>query len=322
MNNMKLTKIAYETIYTSKDGITYSWGKYGDFKVIINNYGYINATHLCGLTTTKNGNKKEFRTWMQTTQSKEMIEKLSSSVRILTDEIIIQPTNLPNEIRGTYVHPKLIPHIASWASVEFAFKVSDIINNYFIVKAIKEKDTVIESLEEKIDNQTKEIQKLLGYARETANELGETKEILGNTNEEIIETRANLKETKKEVKKIAIKLDVATEDRSPKTKSSSILEYFELYNKPNTTLYKSIRVQKRGLSTARKRLVRQGFINQFYSGYEPNSVNTWNRIKEKLRKDDTKATLVRGKPFIIQCKTSKDDFYDFIDAIHKEKKEV
>ena len=35
-------------------------------------------------------------------------------------------------ISGTYCHPSLIPHIVCWISVEFALKVSDIINGYIV----------------------------------------------------------------------------------------------------------------------------------------------------------------------------------------------
>lgn len=37
--------------------------------------------------------------------------------------MIIKVSTGPNETRGSYVHPKLIPHIASWCNHEFATKV-------------------------------------------------------------------------------------------------------------------------------------------------------------------------------------------------------
>ena len=33
-------------------------------------------------------------------------------------------------ISGTYCHPDLIPHIACWVSVDFAMKVSKVVNGY------------------------------------------------------------------------------------------------------------------------------------------------------------------------------------------------
>ena len=41
-------------------------------------------------------------------------------------------------VTGTYAHPDLVPHIASWVSPSFAIKVSRIVNEY-LVKEEKEK---------------------------------------------------------------------------------------------------------------------------------------------------------------------------------------
>jgi hypothetical protein len=53
-------------------------------------------------------------------------------VRPCKDNILIIPTDLSNELRGTYAHPDLVPHIASWASAEFALKVSKIVNAHLV----------------------------------------------------------------------------------------------------------------------------------------------------------------------------------------------
>jgi len=34
----------------------------------------------------------------------------------MADELLTTPKGLPNNLRGTYAHPDLVPHIASWAS--------------------------------------------------------------------------------------------------------------------------------------------------------------------------------------------------------------
>ena len=41
-------------------------------------------------------------------------------------------------VRGTYVYAKLIPHIASWVSVEFGYQVSCIIED-FVVRDYQQK---------------------------------------------------------------------------------------------------------------------------------------------------------------------------------------
>ena len=112
----------------------YSYGKYGEFCVIIkNSNGYMNATKLC------NEAGKNFKHWKTNITSKELIDEVSLWVGIPTHTLMEIP-NVPNNLRGTYVHPDLIPHIASWASPKFAIKVSKIVNEYFIKKAIADKD--------------------------------------------------------------------------------------------------------------------------------------------------------------------------------------
>ena len=59
--------------------------------------------------------------------------------KILGDRSLVCKTVLPdnttdvgNIISGTYVHSLLIPHIACWISVDFALKVSEVINGYIL----------------------------------------------------------------------------------------------------------------------------------------------------------------------------------------------
>ena len=120
----------------------YSFGKYGDFKVIImKENSYINATKICNDAKTKNGTRKEFRQWKENINANEIINEIVSSIGIPMDELLITPKNVSNEIRGTYAHPDLIPHIASWASPQFAVSINkwfidQIKNKYYILNMI------------------------------------------------------------------------------------------------------------------------------------------------------------------------------------------
>jgi len=114
--NTQLQKIGYEAINDK-----FSYGNYGEFKVILmNSNGYINATKLCASA------KKQFVHWMENKQSKALIESVENEIKNVAEEkAFIKITGTSNTlIRGTYVHPLLITHIASWCSAEFAVKVS------------------------------------------------------------------------------------------------------------------------------------------------------------------------------------------------------
>jgi hypothetical protein len=101
---------------------------------------YTNATKMC-----KDDNKR-FDLWLENKSSKEMISYVDEEARspgIPGDSSIIIVKDGPNDLRGTYVHQLLLPHILSWLSPKFAIRVSKIVNQY----AIDIKDKTIFNLE-------------------------------------------------------------------------------------------------------------------------------------------------------------------------------
>ena len=104
-------------------------GYYGDFKVLVMTKtdpairfyaGYVNAHSICRLAS------KEFRKWRRLDVSTILTIAISKSTGIHVNELMATP-DVSNKYRGTYVHPDLLPHIASWASPDFAAKLSRII---------------------------------------------------------------------------------------------------------------------------------------------------------------------------------------------------
>ena len=135
MNAQSITNLAYESINEK-----YSKAKYGDFDVIMDiTNGYINASKLCI------DGGKHMKAWLRNDNNKELIksfeEIIKGSAQICADLMIVINTGI-NELRGTYVHLLLIPHIASWVSPLFAYKVSKIVNEFLV----REKDDEIRRL--------------------------------------------------------------------------------------------------------------------------------------------------------------------------------
>jgi len=181
----------------------YSWGKYGDFKVIImKENGYINVTKICNDAKTKNGKGKKFANWKENTTASAIMKEISTVSGLLESELLISKTagskNL-TIIRGTYAHPDLIPHIASWASPSFAVRVSKIINKYFIKKAMKEKEKLIKKKDDKIDELSNKVDELLSKNQKMDNRI---KRLL-KKNDEIYEINED----------ISTKIDVISNDR-------------------------------------------------------------------------------------------------------------
>lgn len=122
---MSLNEIIFEHINDN-----FAYGKYGDFKVIIMMENkYINATKLCGEYN------KRFENWLRNDNSKILIDTVENELnndRNGFDSYMSEPPKKAtitllkgcvNELKGTYVHELLIPHIASWISPVFAIKV-------------------------------------------------------------------------------------------------------------------------------------------------------------------------------------------------------
>jgi hypothetical protein len=84
----------------------YAYGKYGDFKVIMMTKNrYINATKLCKEYS------KEFKNWLRNDNNKTLINKVEKD---LNCKAIIMNQAGRYELRGTYVHELLVPHIIAW----------------------------------------------------------------------------------------------------------------------------------------------------------------------------------------------------------------
>jgi hypothetical protein len=86
---------------------------------MIKENGFINATKLCTLAG-KNFTDYSKNSWFQ-----ELVKFYNLVSPELSSKIVLQ-TEVIKHLRGTYIHPKILPHLLSRLSVEFADKVSDI----------------------------------------------------------------------------------------------------------------------------------------------------------------------------------------------------
>ena len=102
----------------------YPWIGYLNIRVIEDTEtGYINATKMCFMYgKTKGGQPKQFRDWKP--YNEPLIKIVARSERILAHLLTVIVDSGINDIRGTYVHRDLAPHIAMWCSEEFGYKVS------------------------------------------------------------------------------------------------------------------------------------------------------------------------------------------------------
>lgn len=231
MNN--LATLVFEDVNSE-----YGWGKYGDFKVLIHKKdGYINVTKLCQV------GGKELKNWTANKMSNLLVEELSSAVGIPAAGLFVQVIGGHNtDIRGTYAHPDLVPHVASWVSPKFAITVSRIINDYFvrehkleIAKLNRElgiKQNTIEDLVVEVRNQTSVIDKQTSEIEMLRVEMGLMSDKLDVANENTVEVLGKLG---------AVSERQVPLDRIPASKR----ECLWVLHTPNTSMpYQVLRAQK------------------------------------------------------------------------------
>ena len=226
---------------------------------------FINATKLCQHISKLIKKQKLFKNWLRLKQTRDFIldlienhnenfvaqkrattkeDKKDSEINVAqkrattkeeNNEEILKSNNLGYiikdgykkhmEIRGTYLHLDLIPQLCNWASKEYAFKISYIINYINGIKdydsaysklkneELKAKDDEIESktdeikkLEEEHQKQIKakdeEINKLNKKLKESEKKSDNKTGIIKEKNEKVKELEQKIKDKTKELKEL------------------------------------------------------------------------------------------------------------------------
>ena len=127
-----------------KNGTSYDIIEYLNLKVIFNKFNsFINVSDLC------HQNNVKFSNWYRLDHSQTVIEHFEKKLNIKVIE-----RDETYRYRGTYMHKDLVVHLAIWISVDFAFKVSKIVNEYIDKEnklKLTEKDNIIKGKDHKIE---------------------------------------------------------------------------------------------------------------------------------------------------------------------------
>jgi uncharacterized coiled-coil protein SlyX len=305
----------------------YSRGRYGDFEVIIHTKsGYVNASHLCSLAAAATGTRTDINHWTANISTKELIKAASARTGIPVHDLV-KKHSVANNVRGTYMHPILIPHLASWASPEFAIKVSSIVNEYMeqqYKRTIAEKDSTINRLEAmmtelmknsnatntkldaattKLDVTTTKLDELhhnnialTTIAREAntkADKLHQDNIIL---TEIASEASAKIDDLTDTVDTLQTTIGVIVEDRVPPPihiADTEVVYIFARPRQPNEPVLqmKMTRVKRQGLTKAIARLRNEGYtIEAAHVTPTPNAVAIGTAFLNRLRSEIVKPT--------------------------------
>jgi hypothetical protein len=296
MNNT-ITKLEYEKI----DNV-YSKAKYDNFDVTMNmKNGYINATKLCA------DGKKPMRNWIQNNGNKELLgyfeENIKRSTGITADLLIVVNTGV-NELRGTYVHPDLIPHIASWVSPAFAYKVSKIVNNFLIrekedeIRKLSGDKCELQEIVKRLDKRVEEADKRREEAEKEAKKmLQDMKDQNDRTHTKLDKAEIDNHKIKTTLNRVEARVEKIVEEVVPPTKQISLHEQFgimKLNDKSGKYQYKVYCTQARNVGTAKYSILKAYPKAELFLEIKPNAnaKNFLHKLKELYsRGDDAKIKL-------------------------------
>ena len=321
MTMANLSEVAYEHIHED----FYS-GIYLDTSIIIvknsnNKYNnYVNVTHLCTFSITL----KKVNHWLALDTTKTLLSGVAQYIKETYNNTIVigdlkyvkyASPKIHKSLRGTYVHPLLVAHIASWISPGLlAIKVSKIVNNH-----------AIQAMKVKIAEKNSKIDEQAGTIADLKKTMAM---ILGNTNK-LIDMNASLSsdiaQSNEKLDIVSEQLDISIIDRVPKTNHSKyhnkfaiVVHYTKFDNNGNIieevpgkvqrrsdAQYHFIRTQKRNFTSAYNRYKKdKTYVKIRHTiTYTGNVINLGVRIMRQIgevfmnRPSSINFTLKRGVKF-------------------------
>ena len=284
MNNT-ITKLEYEKIND-----VYSKAKYAGFDVIMNmETGYINATKLCS------DGGKQMKNWLRNDCNKELIEyfdKINGGSNLSRHKYEVKNGTKCNNINGTYVHPKLIPHIASWVSPEFANKVSEIVNNFLIKEKedeirrskvlLGEKDCKIDELKIMLEQANVERRESEKHAKQMLQNMIDQND---RTHTKLDKAEIDNHKIKTTLGRVEARVEKIVEEVVPPAKQLSLHEQFgimKLNDKSGKYQYKVYCTQARGVGTAKHSILKSYPKAELFLEIKPNAnaKNFLHKLKE------------------------------------------
>ena len=302
-------------IKTEQINDDYYWGEFGGFRVIVREEdGYINGSRM--IVTTG----KRFNDWTRNKQTKELVREIAEHAEIPACDLMEAVNRgVTNELRGTYVHPDLIIHLAQWCSPAYAVKVSHIVQDYHarehrreqkrLKKQVKRAKQRATKAEEKVEKKRVKISELkaqldemleMGHAQlrqldrqdakldRTHDQLDRTNRQLGQANHQLDRTNRQLGQANHQLDAISTKLDVARHDRvvlTRRQRDKNVLYILQLYDRHRRSLFNHYVIRGKGETI-------QGRVNKVIQDYPearvihrieytPNSIILWLRYQQE-----------------------------------------
>lgn len=277
----------------------YAWGEFGDFRVIVAVAdGYVNGTHLAEETG------EELDEWLEEETTAAYLEMVADNAGVPVEEVT-RKVELADELRGTYVHPDLVIHLAQWCSPAYAVKVTEIVQDYHArehrreqkrlkkqAKRAKQRATKAEEKVEKkrvkISELKSQLDEMLEMGHAQLRQLDRQDAKLDRTNHQLDRTNRQLGQANHQLDAISTKLDVARHDRvvlTRRQRDKNVLYILQLYNRHRRSLFNHYVIRGKGETI-------QGRVNKVIQDYPearvihrieytPNSIILWLRYLQE-----------------------------------------
>lgn len=118
-----------------------------------------------------NSNKDSYD-WFRSSLARELLEEINQDRKFTALKNIYEKRdNLPNNLRGYYVHKLLVNHIAIWASPKYSYYIMKLLDNYFDQERNKQQKIIDDLKPRAVPENNKHDYKYLIY-KESINKLG------------------------------------------------------------------------------------------------------------------------------------------------------
>lgn len=281
----------FKNLITEKINDNYSFGKYGDFKIIIcNENGYVNGTQLLKQALISENsirlkiNKNLLKTaqmdhWFSLKETNELLEMVSFEESINKNQLIfvIKGSKKGEEIiRGTYIHPTLVNSLATWMSPCYAIKINKLVNELNISAQKKALEA--------IKNENKNYCNIIEQMREEYNKISLKNKIIFRKNKiEFKEVMGKLKDTVSELKITSNNLNKAV-GLIDEIKYDSLYIYKIKIDNNSDTFYTSYRILKENKKKITAKHKNYIIVNKIYKKHSVNSTKAWKEFKKDKNK--------------------------------------
>lgn len=198
----------YKSLSFSPINNAYSWGKFGEFNVVIClENGYINGSVLIeeGIKFENNlrknlkkkllnKNSKVITDWFENTETIVLFDTVTSKFKINESELFFKIEGKQKRgeemLQGYFIHPILVNILAEWISPSYAIIVSEVMSDHHIKNKEKEDIKRINELEQTVvkkDFKIKDLFKKLDDQMDRNEKLLDKNKKLSDKNETLIE---------------------------------------------------------------------------------------------------------------------------------------